>query len=103
MRPPPAGFLTSHPPFIGLHSPVIGRVDRIGHLVEIRRSLGLRESARRDVTSLVAQDGVGGTADLIVSTPDGPAAAAVLAMGRVTAAARVPTCFWADQSIPAAC
>jgi len=104
MRPPPVGSLTSHPPFVGLSSPDIGRVDRIGHLVQIRRSLG-------GIESVDAQDRVGGPADRIVNGPDGTADATqlaamggehlVIAVARVAAAARA-TCLWADQSIPAA-
>jgi hypothetical protein len=88
-----------------LYSPVTGRVDRIGHLVQIRRSLG-------GIESVDAQDRVGGPADRIVNRPDGTADATrlaatggehlVTAVARVAAAARAPTCLWADQSIPAA-
>jgi hypothetical protein len=100
MQSRPASSLNTHPPLIGPDSPVIGHVARIARRAGTRRSLGLQESARRDVQSLDTQDRVGGPADLSVSEPDGTAdaATAVLhppaATARATAAARVPTRVW---------
>jgi hypothetical protein len=98
--------VSTHPPLIGPDSPVIGRVARIAHLVEICGGLGSPDTARRDVKHLDEHDG----GDPSVTEPDGTADAAATARHHVpaaaaweTAAARVPSCSWADQSIPAAC
>lgn len=100
----PRRLLTSHPSFIG-------RVDRMGHRVQIRRSVVVVRSAGCGVKSLDARERVGAPAERIISTSDGAADAAqrtatgdehlVTAMARVAAPKCVPSCLWAGgHSIP---